>query len=235
VQVTRAKAAGALRWLGLVGERTTLEGDLVVVSPHVDDAVLSLGAAISHAARNGSRVTVLTVLAGNPGATAPAGEWDRSCGFSTAGEAAAARRIEDANACARLGARPVWLPFCDHQYERGGTDDEIRAEVAGSVGSSLVLLPGFPLEHPDHRWLHGLLRPTFPTEQQGLYAEQPYAADRGESPGPGWRSLRAGLGDRRRKLAACRAYASQLGPLERPLTRMLRYEIARGGEAALLP
>jgi LmbE family N-acetylglucosaminyl deacetylase len=235
VQVTRAKAAGALRWLGLVGERTALEGDLVVVSPHIDDAVLSVGAAISHAARNGSRVTVLTVLAGNPESTAPAEEWDRSSGFSTAGEAAAARRVEDANACARLGARPVWLPFCDEQYERGGTDDEIRAAVKGTVGSCLVLLPGFPLEHPDHRWLHGLLQPAFPGEQQGLYAEQPYAARSEGSPGAEWRSLRAGLGDRRRKIAASRAYTSQLEPLERPLRQILRYEVARGGEAVLLP
>ena len=129
----------------------------------------------------------------------------------------------------------MWLPFCDHQYERGGTDDEIRAAVESTVGSSLVLLPGFPLEHPDHRWLHGLLQQAFPGEQQGLYAEQPYAARSEESPGAEWRSLGPASGDRRRKIAASRAYASQLGPLERPLTRILCYEIARGGEAALLP
>ena len=235
MQVTRAKASGALRWLGLVGERTTLEGDLVVVSPHIDDAVLSVGAAISHAARKGSRVTVLTVLAGDPESTAPAGEWDRSSGFGSAGEAAVARRAEDASACARLGARPVWLPYRDDQYERGGTDEEIRTAVQGTVGSSFVLLPGFPLEHPDHRWLNELLQPAFPAEQRGLYVEQPYASERGDSPGPGWRFLRAGFGDRRRKLAASGAYESQLGPLDRPISRILRYEIARGGEAALLP
>jgi LmbE family N-acetylglucosaminyl deacetylase len=235
VQVTRAKAAGALRWLGLRGERPALEGDVVVVSPHLDDAAFSLGAAISHAGRSGVQVTVLTVLAGNPESAAPAGDWDSRTGFGTAGETAAARRAEDADACARLGARPVWLPFSDDQYERGGTDDEIRTAVIDAAGSSLVLLPGFPLEHPDHRWLHELLEPAIPAERRGLYAEQPYAAQRGQPPGSGWRPLRAGLGDRRRKLAACRAYASQLGPLDRPLQRILRYEIAHGGEAALLP
>jgi LmbE family N-acetylglucosaminyl deacetylase len=235
VQVTRAKAAGALRWLGLLGGRAELEGDVVVISPHADDAALSLGAAISRAARKGSRVTVLTVLAGDPRSTAPAGEWDRKCGFSTAGEAAATRRKEDAAACDRLGAHPVWLPFSDHQYERGGSDAEIRAAVIEAGGSSLVLLPGFPLEHPDHRWLHELLEPAFPAERRGLYVEQPYAADRGELPGRGWRFLRAGLLDQRRKLAAGRAYASQQGPLDRPLPSIFRYEIARGGESALLP
>lgn len=235
MQVTRAKAAGGLRWLGILGGRAQLEGEIVVVSPHVDDAALSLGAAISHAARNGSRVTVLTVLAGDAGSTEPAGEWDRRCGFGTAGEAAAARREEDAAACDRLGASPVWLPFFDHQYERGGRDDEILAAVVEAAGSSLVLLPGFPLEHPDHRWLHELLERAFPAERRGLYVEQPYAAECGEAPGGGWRLLRAGLLDQRRKLAACRAYASQLEPLDRPMQSILRYEIARGGESALLP
>jgi LmbE family N-acetylglucosaminyl deacetylase len=235
VQVTRAKAAGALRWLGLVGRRAQLEGEVVVVSPHVDDAALSLGAAISHAARNGSRVTVLTVLAGDPGSTAPAGEWDGECGFRTAGEAARARRAEDAAACAQLGATAVWLPYSDHQYERGGSDDEVRAAVVEAVGSSLVLLPGFPLGHPDHRWLHELLEPAFPPERRGLYLEQPYAATSRANPPEGWRRLRAKLGDQRRKLAACRAYASQQEPLGRPMAVIFRYEIASGGEWAWLP
>lgn len=236
MQVTRAKAAGALRWLGLLGRGAQLEGEVVVVSPHMDDAVLSLGAAISRAVRNGARITILTVLAGDPGSTARAGEWDRECGFRTAGETATARRAEDAAACGHLGATAVWLPYSDHQYERGGSDDEIRAAVVEAVGPSLPLLPGFPLGHPDHRWLHELLEPAFAPERRGYYLEQPYAAmNSADPPGGGWRPLRATLGDQRRKLAACRSYASQQEPLGRPLRRIFRYEIARGGEWALLP
>jgi LmbE family N-acetylglucosaminyl deacetylase len=236
VQLTRAKAAGALRWLGLLGRRAQLAGEIVVVSPHVDDAALSLGAAISHAARNGARVTILTVLAGDQGSTAPAGEWDRQCGFRTAGEAATARRTEDATACRSLGATAAWLPYSDQQYERGGTDHEIRTAVVEAVGSSLPLLPGFPLVHPDHRWLHELLEPAFPPEGRGLYLEQPYAARASDDPPDGgWGRLRATLGDQRRKLAACRAYESQQQPLGRPLAQIFRYEIARGGEWARLP
>jgi LmbE family N-acetylglucosaminyl deacetylase len=235
VQVTRAKAAGALRWLGLVGGRAKLEGEVVVVSPHIDDAVLSLGAAISNAARDGARVTILTVLAGDPGSTEPAGEWDRECGFPTAGEAATVRRAEDAAACAQLGATAVWLPYSDHQYERGASDDEIRAAVVEAVGSSLVLQPGFPLSHPDHQWLHRMIEPAFPPERRGFYLEQPYAASFGSDAPEGWRRLTATLRDQRRKLAACRAYASQQQALGRPLARVFRYEIARGGEWARLP
>lgn len=206
----------------------------MVVSPHLDDAALSLGAAISRAARAGARVTVLTVLAGDPGSNEPAGDWDRSSGFATAGEAARTRREEDALACERLGARPVWLPYRDDQYERGGTDDEIRARVREAAVTGLVLLPGFPLEHPDHRWLHDLLANAFPG-RTGFYAEQPYAAFDGRRPPGSWACLGAGLRDRRRKLAAYRVYASQHEPLGRITWPILRYELRTGGEAALMP
>jgi LmbE family N-acetylglucosaminyl deacetylase len=207
----------------------------VVVSPHLDDAALSLGAAISRATRTGARVTILTVLAGNPGSDEPAGEWDRSSGFATAGEAAERRREEDRLACEQLGARPVWLSFGDEQYERGATDAEIRAAVVEAAGTGSVLLPGFPLAHDDHRWLHGLLAGAFDPARVGLYAEQPYAAFEGRRPPEPWTRLPAGLGDRRRKLAAYRAYASQHEPLGKIVWPLLRYELRAGGETALLP
>src|SRR3954470_12755328 len=135
------KIAGVARWAGLLGGRQALEGDVVVVSPHLDDGVLSLGAAISHASPRGARVTVLTVLGGDTASTAPAGGWDSRAGFVTQGEATAARQAEDQRACARIGARPVWLPYGDDQYERGGSDDEIRAAAVEATGSAPVLLP----------------------------------------------------------------------------------------------
>jgi len=208
---------------------------VVVVSPHLDDAAMSLGAAISRAARKGARVTILTVLAGDPASTEPAGEWDRSAGFATAGEAARGRREEDVLACQRLGARPVWLPFGDEQYERGATEEEIRAAVLEAAGSALVLLPGFPLSHDDHRRLHDLLGDAFEPARLGFYAEQPYAALDGASPDRSWARLRAGLADRRRKLAAYGAYASQHEPLGKIVWPVLRYELRSGGESARLP
>jgi len=194
-----------------------LSGDVVVVSPHLDDAAMSLGAAISRAARAGAHVTVLTVLAGDPASAEPAGEWDRSSGFATAGEAALARRDEDFRACELLGARPFWLPHGDEQYERGATDDEIRSAVVEAAGNALVLLPGFPLAHDDHRWVHDLLTGAFEPGRLGFYAEQPYAAFGGASP------------------PASRAYASQHRPLGKVVWPILRYELRRGGESALLP
>ena len=69
------KAAGVGRWLGVGGRRAALAGEVVVISPHLDDGPLSLGAALSWAARAGANVTVLTVLADDPESDLPAGEY----------------------------------------------------------------------------------------------------------------------------------------------------------------
>jgi LmbE family N-acetylglucosaminyl deacetylase len=152
---------------------------LVVLSPHLDDAVLSLGGTIARASRAGTEVTVVTVFAGDPESTAEAGEWDTMCGFSTAGEAARERRREDARACEILGAVPEWLPFPDIDYVRGERKDQIWPALARSLtGADFVFVPGFPLEHPDHAWLMCLVLEHVPATMAlglGLYVEQPYA------------------------------------------------------------
>ena len=94
-------------------------GRVAVLSPHLDDAVLSLGAAIARAVREGATVTIVTVFAGDVDSALPASNWDRLAGFATEGEAAAARRVEDATACALLGAEPRPLPFPDYPYVAG--------------------------------------------------------------------------------------------------------------------
>jgi LmbE family N-acetylglucosaminyl deacetylase len=245
MHLTRAHAAGVARYLGLTGGRIDLPGDLVVVSPHLDDAVFSLGAAIAAATRRGRAVTVLTVLAGDPSSSEPAGAWDARAGFRTAGEAAAARRVEDERACALVGARPEWLPFDDHQYEQSADDDDIRGAVIDAIGDRRAVLPGFPLRHEDHHWVHALLADALPAERTGLYVEQPYAAAHSDRPGASrestaqkapppaaWRFLRASTRDRLRKVRACRAYESQLPLLEIPLVRdVSKYEARVGGEA----
>jgi LmbE family N-acetylglucosaminyl deacetylase len=245
MQATLRKAVGVARWTGLLGRRASLGRHVVVVSPHLDDGVFSLGAAIACATRKGAEVTVLTVLAGDPGSPTPAGPWDARAGFATAGEAAVARRVEDEQACELLRARPVWLPFSDQQYARGGSATEVRAAVVESVGDAQVVLPGFPLLHNDHAWLRNVLDGAFPAAQASLYTEQPYAAQWSEEPGldgagprdgvpppAAWRRVGAALPDQLRKIKACRAYRSQL-PLigDGVVAAILRYELRVGGEA----
>jgi LmbE family N-acetylglucosaminyl deacetylase len=193
-------------------------GRVVVVSPHLDDAVLSLGAAMATWARGSARVELLTVLACNPDSTAPAGGWDARGGFASEGDSARGRREEDASACVALGITPTWLPFGSVDYERHASDEEVLGAVLDAVGEdSLVLLPGFPLSHPDHGWLVDLVAPAFEATRVGLYAEQPYTMRLAEAPqraerldGAPFALVEVTLAARIAKWRAIRAYRSQL-------------------------
>jgi LmbE family N-acetylglucosaminyl deacetylase len=212
---------------------------IVVVSPHLDDAILSIGAFMAGCASRGADVTVLTVLAGNPSSQAPAGTWDSACGFSTAGDAARARRDEDRRACALVGARPQWLPFGDEQYGLGADAMEVLAEVKRSIaGVRTVLLPGHPLWHEDHRWLTSLvLSAVRDVARTGCYAELPYARwqlpERPSVFSPGeltWQSAASRPRDRLSKARACLAYRSQLPQLSRSPWRSVLAGLRSDGE-----
>src|SRR4051812_28581985 len=88
---------------------------IVVVSPHLDDGVLSCGGLLAGRPRS----TVVTVFAGRPETPRPLTPWDAAGGFSPDDDVMAARRQEDTSACAAVGATPVWLPFLDAQYSSG--------------------------------------------------------------------------------------------------------------------
>ena len=125
---------------------------LVVISPHLDDAVLGCGAWL--AAHPGS--TVVTLFAGAPPDGSVLTPWDARCGFADARAAIATRRDEDRRALARLGAKPLWLDFCDSQY--GNTP--AVTELVGTLRAVLrrhthtgVLYP-LGLYHSDHLLAH---------------------------------------------------------------------------------
>jgi LmbE family N-acetylglucosaminyl deacetylase len=227
-----------------------LEGRVVIISPHLDDAVLSLGSAIAGAARRGARVEVLTVFGGDPLSQAPAGPWDRRSGFATEGEAARVRRHEDLEACATLGASARWLTFGDEQYERRGDEEQIGAAVGDAVaGSDAVLIPGWPLANADHASLtQMMLRRRLDCGRLALYVEQPYSCHHSVAPSeylavplrstlrnvPLWHRIPTGVVDERLKHQAVRAYRSQLRQLGLGFLgrrQMLRHERSRGGEA----
>lgn len=224
------RAAVVGRWLRGVGE--PLPRRTVIVSPHLDDGIFSLGAAAARAARGGGRVTVLTVLAGNPESDEPAGPWDTRAGFRTAGEAARLRREEDRRACALVGAEPRWLPFPDHQYEPVG-DERIAAALEPALrDADAVLLPGYPLMHEDHVRVAAIAGALdLAGVPVGAYLEQPYGTWRPPpSPEDGWTPAQAGPRERVAKTRASAAYRSQVKLFTRPLRRINRYEVARGGE-----
>ena len=232
---------------------------LLVVSPHLDDAVLSLGATIARVVRGGTHVTVLTVLACDPDSSAPTEGWDARAGFATEGEAARSRRAEDAAACAELGATARWLPYGSVDFERHGDDAEIAARARDALDDAdAIVVPGTPLTHPDHEWLVSMLLGSgLPDGRVGFYVEQPYSVRAlgaaGRPTPPHWLRealphalefvrLRAGARDWLAKRRAIRCYRSQLGllglakPAAMRLERHLFAEARAGGEAvAWLP
>jgi LmbE family N-acetylglucosaminyl deacetylase len=228
---------------------------IAVLSPHLDDAVLSLGASISWWARSGVAVEVVTVFAGDPTSTRSAGTWDRRAGFETEGSAVRGRRDEDRQACGLVGASPTWLPFREVLYESAHDGAAVRSAVADRVaGADVVLLAGPPVGHPDHAWLAALRLDDVAQGAFGLYRAQPYAfwASRGrplssfELPAGladlRWDHVGVDGGARRAKWRAARAYRSQLPLLglarrgHLPLVRLLWSERRAGGEAvAWLP
>jgi LmbE family N-acetylglucosaminyl deacetylase len=207
---------------------------IVVVSPHLDDAVL--GCSYLMAAHPG--VTVVTVFAGRPAEyPRPMQHWDTLCGFVAGDEVHVARRAEDTAALAVFDATPVWLDYVEHSYlERAdwvrpaAIVDELAVTIA-ALAPTAVFAP-FGLGNPDHAATHEAcieVRARIASEGRAEPSWFCYE-DTGYKHIPGllaWRVaklLRAGVWptpaavpidpDHARKLAASGCYPSQMRALE---------------------
>ena len=122
----------------------------VILSPHLDDAVLSLGRFMA----GRPDVIVATVFAGPPPDPEVLTEYDRVSGFASAGEAVAERRGEDVRALQSLRARPVWGSLPDGQYRTQEVNEEdVEREIVRMIGDlhfDTILIP-LGIAHPDHR------------------------------------------------------------------------------------
>lgn len=188
-------AATAQAWLNSLGA-----GRLIVISPHLDDAVLSLAELLRAAAGRAEVVTLLTEAGPHQATTA----WTRAAGFADAVEEHTGRRLEDLQAMQHLGCR----------YHHAGlgsgalTDDHIHQLLKLLLGEPVALqnnrvmvllpagcgghLPDTPLQrltkralrkpfgspaHPEHVEVRDQLwkaLAAYPV-QIGFYADLPYA------------------------------------------------------------
>ena len=123
----------------------------VVVSPHLDDAVLSAAVQLM---RPGARV--ITVFAGRPPEGSPVGAWDRLTGAADARQRVEDRWLEDDEAMSVLGvADPVRLDFPDGQHladasVRPDLDAVTEALRAHLADAREVWVPAGIGGHPDH-------------------------------------------------------------------------------------
>lgn len=126
---------------------TTTAPRTVVLSPHFDDAALSLAGLIADLP---GPVDIVTVYGGAPPAGASVSWWDSNCGFSSPQEAHRARLAEDAAACALLGARQVVLDHPDGPYAAPGAEPEqLDGYLAGLAPGTEILVP-LGSNQPDH-------------------------------------------------------------------------------------
>jgi LmbE family N-acetylglucosaminyl deacetylase len=105
----------------------------IYLSPHLDDAVLSAGGLIYDQVQSGMPVEIWTFMAGYP----PEGEFSQFAqlqhymwGFPTAQAAINARREEDRNAAAIVGARTVHIDFLDCIYRRGSNGEWLYSDIS---------------------------------------------------------------------------------------------------------
>lgn len=157
-----------------------LDQPVWVVSPHLDDAVLSCGRLL---AALGSSV-VFTVFGGSPpGPQLASHEWDLgTTGHEAATDAVSVRQDEDRRATALVGARPEWTAWSQYHDPQPDDDDLVVALTpltAGNDAPRSVLVP-LGIMHPDHvavsnATLRLLLEHDGGHATYYAYAEVPYA------------------------------------------------------------
>lgn len=228
-------------------ERTVV----LVLSPHLDDAVLSAGGMLCSLEQNGFDVVVATIFAGSPeGDISPLAEnHHQRCGFVD--DVVSVRRREDIEAMASLGALAVHGPFLDVLYRKAksgtwlcqswadvfdarrvdlGLVDDLRAwaeAVVADAPPSVLLGPAGIGSHIDHLLTRHTCRAIAAERGWTLreWSDLPYAID--DDPGDAFaRSfLPAELWACKR--TAMRAYGSQATYLARYDEADLRTERLR--------
>jgi LmbE family N-acetylglucosaminyl deacetylase len=221
---------------------------VIVVSPHLDDAVLSCGQRL---AQQPCSIVMTVFTADPPGRfeTHPT-PWDVACGL-VGTNAVAHRRTEDRHALAALCAQPVWLDVLEEQYD-GANDVSNLAERLGRAlvsyrdSADVVVVP-LGLWHREHVLVSDACLTVAAefndVDQWWLYADVPYATfEEGRLVDARLRDLRAegwclnpnpdeaiaspcGSPTSERKWRALSCYASQLRALGGP-----RIEVAASRE-----
>lgn len=218
---------------------------LVVISPHLDDAVMSCGALmLAHAG-----ATVVTLFAASPAEyTNPLNEHDVACGFRPGDDTMAVRREEDTRALGALGANSRWLDFAQNSHVARadptavpeGAVDALVAAIADVEPTTVVAPLG--LLHPDHQACHATALAARETTSHVAwlwYSDLPYAyiptvlvarfralQRSGLTPTPACPAVAHHFAV---KWAAFGAYATQLPPLDAQWR--LRDRLERGGES----
>lgn len=176
--------------------------DLIYFSPHLDDAALSCGGQIYAATQAHERVLIVSITAGDP--VAPVSDYAASLHtrWELVVDATAARRQEDLDACAILGADALhWnVPDCIYRVDEQGkpfylSDPDIFGEVAPAemelVDALAEQMRSLPLarqvvaplavgHHVDHQLTRLAAECAFGSASLLYYEDYPYAQQPGK-------------------------------------------------------
>lgn len=147
-----------------------------IISPHLDDAVLSLGQFIQT-----DHAMVITVFAGAP-EKGTLSDYDRDTGFDDSARAIQYRRQEDQRAMELVGATPVHWNYLDRQYLEPPNRKQMRNDLAQALRNGGAYVP-LGIGHPDHRLVARECRnatTTFAHVTLFLYEELPYRVEHPE-------------------------------------------------------
>jgi LmbE family N-acetylglucosaminyl deacetylase len=160
----------------------------VILSPHLDDAVLSCW----HLLTAPSEVVVINVFAGVPTDLGAPAWWDEYTGASDSAERVRERIEEDRRALAVAGRTAVNLGFLDEQYRPDAQPLPPLAEQIERLLDSGVRIyaPAAFANHADHALVRAAaLELRAAGFEVSLYADLPHATVRGW---PAWVSGKAG-------------------------------------------
>ncbi len=120
----------------------------VILSPHLDDAVLSCW----HILTQPGEVMVINVFAGVPTGREEPAWWDRYTGAADSGERVRERIEEDRRALALAGRIPVNLDLLDEQYRDGEPLPSLTGRLREVIEpGARVYAPATFADHADHR------------------------------------------------------------------------------------
>ena len=161
-----------------VYRRTMTTRPAVILSPHLDDAVLSCW----HLLSGPGDVTVINVFAGSPPPGSGASWWDRETGATDSVARMEERRAEDREAFAIAGRAATDLDFLDEQYEpHGQSVSEIVSRLREVIDpAAVVYAPAALGEHSDHEQVRSAaLEMAAAGQPVCLYADFPHAVRHG--------------------------------------------------------
>ncbi len=163
--------------------------EIMVISPHFDDASLPVGGLL---AQSKDSKTVVTVFAEGP-EKAKHTLWDTLSGFLSSDTAVKSRKQENANALAILGATPIDLGFTDGQYRKYQISDDDKSKIKDELVATIdqksktssqvdVYFPayfGTKITHKDHKLIHDIVLDIIASKKFGnvnwyMYEDMPY-------------------------------------------------------------